>query len=148
MQVADDLAATEWKGTDEATAAKAGVIDTACQGLMPHFCIYLLIFTFYIRRQKEVDALSAAESQRSAKAAQLRQGYAEAALKLLTQQGPVSRNRLVTLAQQLLRLLDGFVMPADLQGSAEDLRDALAQPRTTGNVVLAAPGPPQPDVSR
>ena len=99
-------------------------------------------------RQKEVDALSAAETERGNQALQLRQGFAGKALELLTQQGPAVRSRLVQLTQQLLRLLSGFVMPADLQGSSEDLRDAVARPNSTGSVTLANTAAPQQTVSR
>lgn len=95
-----------------------------------------------------MDALTAAESERGSQALQLRQGFTTTALELLTQQGPATRARLVQLTQQLLRLLDGFVMPADLQGSAEDLRHAVARPGSTGSVTLAGSAPPQQPVSR
>ena len=101
-----------------------------------------------LRRQKEVDALSAAESERSAQASQLREAFTGTALELLSQQGPSLRAHLVQLTQQLLRLMDGFVMPADLQGSAEDLRDAVTRPISTGSVVLADTPPLQQSASR
>ena len=91
-----------------------------------------------------MDALSAAESGRSKQASKLRKAFTETALELLDQQGPSMRARLVQLTQQLLRLLDGFVMPADLQGSAEHLRDAVARPISTGSLVLADTPTPQP----
>lgn len=99
-------------------------------------------------RQKEVDALSAAESERSTQALQLRQGFTTTALELLTQQGPAIRARLLQLTQQLLRLLDGFVMPADLVGSPQDLGDAVARPISSGSVTLAGQAPPQPMPAR
>ncbi|DBA80647.1 TPA: hypothetical protein ACH3X1_007893 [Trebouxia sp. C0004] len=76
-------------------------------------------------RQSEVTALSSAEQERSAQAIQLGQGHTQAALQLTSLQGPAMRAKLVQLTQLLLRLLDGFVMPADLIGSGEDLREAL-----------------------
>ena len=62
-------------------------------------------------------------------------------LATMSQQGPASQGRLVTLTQQLLLLMDGFVGLADLQGSAEDLRKAIARRSpSTGTVFLATSG--------
>ena len=89
-------------------------------------------------RQGEVTALSSAEQERSAQAIQVGQGHAQAALQLMSQQGPAMRAKLVQLAQLLLQLLDGFVMPADLVGSGEDLREALTRGQSSGSVSIAA----------
>ncbi|KAL0033057.1 hypothetical protein WJX79_000382 [Trebouxia sp. C0005] len=89
-------------------------------------------------RQSEVTALSSAEQERSAQAVQLGQGHTQAALQLMSLQGPAMRAKLVQLTQLLLRLLDGFVMPADLIGSAEDLREALTRGQSSGSVTMAS----------
>ena len=91
-----------------------------------------------MHRQSEVTALSTAEQDRRAKATQLGQGHAQAALALIAQQGPAVRGRLVQLAQLLLQLLDGFVMPGDLIGSGEDLRKAVTRQESMGSVSMAA----------
>ena len=80
--------------------------------------------------------MSAAESECSSEALQLRQGFAGSALELLTQQGPATRALLDQLRQQLLRPLDGFVMPANLQGSSEDVRNAVTRLDSSGSVIL------------
>ena len=82
--------------------------------------------------------LSSAEQDRSAQAVQLGQGYTQAALELVTQQGPAVRGRLVRLTQLLLQLLDGFVMPGDLTGSGEDLQEAVAKQLSPTGVSMAA----------
>lgn len=89
-------------------------------------------------RQGEVTALSTAEQDRSTKAIQLGQGHAQAALTIVAQEGPAVRGRLVQLAQLLLQLLDGFVMPGDLIGSREDLREAVTRQQSGGSVSMAA----------
>ena len=63
-------------------------------------------------------------------------------LATVSQQGPASRGRLVTLMQQQqLLLLDGFFGLANLQGSAEDLRKAIARRSpSTGSVFLPTSG--------
>lgn len=48
------------------------------------------------------------------------------------------RTKLVQLTQLLLQLLDGFVMPADLVGSGEDLREALMRGQSSGSVTMAS----------
>ena len=84
-------------------------------------------------------ALSSAEQERSAQAVQLGQGHTQAALQLMSLQGPAIRVKLVQLTQLLLRLLDGFVMPADLIGSGEDLREAVTRGQSSGSVTMASP---------
>jgi len=81
-----------------------------------------------------VTALSSAEQERSAQAIQLGQGHTQAALQLTSLQGPAMRAKLVQLTQLLLRLLDGFVMPADLIGSGE----ALTRGQSSGSVTMAS----------
>ena len=83
-------------------------------------------------------ALSSAEQERSAQAVQLGQGHTQAALQLMSLQGPAMRAKLVQLTQLLLQLLDGIVMPADLIGSAEDLREALTRVQSSGSVTMAS----------
>ena len=83
-------------------------------------------------------ALSSAEQERSLQTIQVGKGHAQAALQLMSQQGPAMRAKLVQLAQLLLQLLDGFVMPADLVGSGEDLREALTRGQSSGSVTMAA----------
>lgn len=83
-------------------------------------------------------ALSSAEQERSTQAVRVGQGHSQAALQLMSQQGPAMRAKLVQLAQLLLQLLDGFVMPADLVGSGEDLREALTRGQSSGSVTMAA----------
>ena len=77
------------------------------------------------RRQAEVSALTTAEQERMTKAIQLGQGHSQEALALIAQQGPAVRARLVQLTQLVLQLLNGFVMPGDLVGSAQDLQEAV-----------------------
>ncbi|DBB04647.1 TPA: hypothetical protein ACH3X1_012711 [Trebouxia sp. C0004] len=89
-------------------------------------------------RQSEVTALSSAEQECSAQAVQLGQGHTQAALQLVSLQGPAMRAKLVQLTQLLLRLLDGFVMPEDLSGSREDLREALTRGHSSGSVTMAS----------
>lgn len=83
-------------------------------------------------------ALTTAEHERSTQAVQLGQGHTQAALQLMTQQGPAMRLKLVQLTQLLLRLLDGFVMPADLVGSGAELREALIRGQSSGSVTMAS----------
>ncbi|KAL0037016.1 hypothetical protein WJX77_009443 [Trebouxia sp. C0004] len=95
-------------------------------------------------RQSEVTALSSAEQERSAQAIQLGQGHTQAALQLTSLQGPAMRAKLVQLTQLLLRLLDGFVMPADLIGpqrrSLKQLQAlALAAAEAGGEAVQGSP---------
>ena len=85
-------------------------------------------------------ALTAAEEERSTQAIQIGQGYTQAALQLISQLGPAARARLVQHTQLLLQLLDGFVMPADLIGSAEDLRTAVERSKSSGSVTMASVG--------
>ena len=95
-------------------------------------------YVLHMCRQSEVASLSTAEQERSAQAIQLGQRHAQAALALITQQGPAVRGRLVQLAQLLLQLLDGFVMPGDLVGSEQDLQDAVTRQQSAGSVSIAA----------
>ena len=81
-------------------------------------------------------ALNSAEQQRSTEAIKLAQGYTRTALQLTAQQGPAVRAKLIQLTQLLLRLLDGFVLPADLVGSGEDLAAALMRGQSGRCVTL------------
>ena len=89
-------------------------------------------------RQGEVTALTTAEQERATQALQLGQGHSQAALALIAQQGPCVRARLVQLAQLLIKLLDGFVMPGDLVGSGQDLQEAVMQKQSGESVSMTA----------
>lgn len=94
-----------------------------------------------ICRQGEVSALTTAEQERTAQAIQLGQGHSQSALALIAQQGLAVRVRLVQLTQLLLKLLDGFVMPADLVGSGQDLQEAVMQKQGGESVSMSADAP-------
>ena len=74
-----------------------------------------MVLVSWTCRQKGIQALSAAESERSSNALQLRQGFAGSALELLTEQGAAMWALLVQLTQQLLQLLNGLVVLGHLQ---------------------------------
>ena len=94
-----------------------------------------------VSRQGEVFALTSAEQERATQALQLGQGYSEAALSLIAQQGPSACARLRQLAQLMLKLLDGFVMPGDLVGSRQDLQEAVVQRPSSKSAGMAGATP-------
>lgn len=96
-----------------------------------------------VSRQGEVSALTSAEQERAMQAVQLGQGYCKAALSLIAQQGPSACARLRQLAQLMLKVLDGFVMPGDLVGSRQDLQEAVVPRPSSESVSIAAEITPQ-----
>lgn len=85
-----------------------------------------------------MSALTLAEQERATQAVQLGQAHSEAVLLLIAQQGPGACGRLRQLAELMLKLLDGFVMPGDLLGSRQDLQEAVEQAPSGESVSMAA----------